>query len=175
MPPRGLSTNSELNQPVNKRLREDLLGKLGYGVPVRLRGYTLVGHAVGRLARLYQRNDHPDAKQPNRWLEFDYENLPVYAFPDSFWVRFFERCGGLLIKSGTWNRVNTWYPKPGLLIEVYKKVDTGEYLHIPKRCVDSRFDLLIRSDATRMRVTNSKAEIKAREKLTEHLTGRQKR
>ena len=134
----------------------------------------LVGDAAGKLAKLYQRNDHPRVKSRG-WDPFENADPPDYPFSDEYWDRFFARCKQLLTKGSEWNYVNTWHPLEGLIIQVHRRVDTGEYLHIAEKAVDSRFSLLIRSDSTRMRVTSSKAEQKARTELLKHLNGRQRR
>jgi hypothetical protein len=158
MPPRNRARNIKLRKPGNAWLAEVLLGETGFGVPVRMQGYRLVGETNGRLARLYERNDHPGAKRRGRWDPFANSDPATGFFSGSFWGRFFYRCDELLTEGSTWTYVNTWYPKPGLRVVVYRKEEKGEYLHIPKRQIDGRFSLMIRSDLTRMRVTNTRAE-----------------
>lgn len=163
--------NLKLNRPGRRRLREALLGAQGYGLPVKQRGYRLVGAAHGRLEPLFDRNDHQKVPLTPRFPDAD--DLAWGAMSREFWDRFMERLEE--IKKGHWKWRNIWHPKPTVLVEVLKEVKSGKYLYIPVRRKDTPLRMLISSSALRMRVTSTKAETAARKRLNKALNGRQRR
>jgi hypothetical protein len=171
----GPATNVKLRDPANAELTESLLGETGYGMPVRLTSYTLNGRGTGLLKHLYDVNWHPEANDPLD-QEISQENVPFEEFTPGFWERLIERWDRHADEKVDWYYVNTWYPNKRVCVEVYRDKEGTKYLHVPKRRgVYYRWALIIRSDAVRMRVTNLKAEEKARANLLEKLSGRQKR
>ena len=174
MPPKP-PANIKLRDPTNADLAEDLLGEFGYGVPVKLASFTLEGHAPGRLGELFDVNHHPKVPISGEEL-IDQENIPFEEFTGEFWERMIERWDAGADAEVVWTLINIWEANPRFRVEVYRSKDDTRYLHIPRRNKKySRWGLIIRTDAVRMRVTNLKAERKARQLLMEQLSGRQKR
>lgn len=169
------ASNIRLRDPANAELAESLLGETGYGVPVRLTSYTLNGRGKGLFKRLYDINLHPDAANPHDLFTTE-DDVPREEFSTDFWTRLIEGLNKITEGDEEWCYVNTWYPNKRVLVEVFRNSAGTRYLHLPRRRKQHRrWALIIRSDAVRMRVTNRKAEEKARANLIEKLSGRQKR
>jgi hypothetical protein len=170
MPPKKPSA-VKLNRRGQKRLREALLGKHGYGFPPRMRGYHLVGEVQGVLEPLFDRNDHQ--KVPVTFQFPDPDDLAIGALSSKFWDRWFAQLQEMVGKHlELWN---TWYPTPKTQVEVFREIDTGRYFYVPVWRKDVPLRMLLSSFSVRMRVTSTKAETQAREWLNEALSGRQRR
>ncbi|MDP2671348.1 MAG: hypothetical protein Q8P13_02685 [bacterium] len=153
--------------------RQALEGPDGYGTPRRIRGYQIVGHAKGRLKNVFDINAHPGViggqEDDVQSRNFNYGAMSV-----RFWNEFFARWMALKEENNLWLWINTWFPKPGVMVVVYK--GAGEkYVHFVLHRWDRSYELLMRTNKVVLKTASVAAEKKARKELLTRLNREQRR